>query len=272
MSVDKALLDKIFADKKPAEHPYFLAIGGGTCTGKGVIASTLKTGKVIDEKSSITLDSEAFEAWLPDYKKYKSQRHPEKHPELINSYYEMREAIIQEAVNRGVSVVLDAHINNMDQITREVQYAHNHGYESALLGSIISPEDYFAFQRSRAKRTGIEPTGTEDGLKWHRAFARNFETLKLMFDSSFLYYYHQEGNHLIHTRIESVRDGVENIEDPEAMKILDLVRKINVQAKSEEDVHLKTRMADVGKQAQGQWSQLIRRQTDNDMHRIVEVI
>lgn len=272
MTVDKALLDKIFANKKPSEHPYFLAIGGGTCTGKGVIANTLKSHGVIDETSSITIDSEAFEDWLPDYKKYKNQRHPEKHPQIIGQYYELREAIIREAVDRKVSVVLDAHINNMDQISREVQYAHDHGYESALLGSIISPADYFAFQRARAKRTGIEPSGTEDGLKWHRAFARNFETLKLMFDSSFLYYYHQDKNKLIHTRIESVKDGVERIEDPESMKILDLVRKINTQASSEEDVQLRTRMADIGKHAQGQWSQLIREQTDDKMHKIIEII
>jgi len=178
------------------EQPVLFVIGGGPGSGKSTLTKWLKHKGVLHGEF-VTLTLGTF-VDLPEFRhiaETTKHPHPEKSPTLIDEYYYLRDRIFEECVKRGVSLVVDEHLDHPNEDNKLLDAAQKAGYLKVLVGMTITPVDYFNDVRDLIGRKGIDHTHTSWALNIHKQFAERWEEIVKKFDVSFLYQKNYSQNH-----------------------------------------------------------------------------
>lgn len=185
---------KLLFDQKTSERPELIVLAGGSGVGKSTMVKTLKRIKAIDE-ATLEITPELIKKLEPRLRKGSLSRHPEKSPENLDLYYETRDRMVVDCLERGISVVLDDHCDDLkrqQQLMQKVNETNPH-IETALLGLFLAPQE----QEKRLVGKGVAlKTGRdyEFAMENVKNFSNNFPELVKLFGSSILIENNDEKN------------------------------------------------------------------------------
>jgi len=159
-----------------AGRPFYALAAGGPSTGKYLMPFLLAQHQV----DFLHINDDLLIPYLGIAAC--GEPHPEKRPEHIAAYYTLVDALVLEAMRRGISIVLEDHGDFPDVYRGHLACAEQYGYANHLVITSIS------------QKTLEEKAIYKDCMPHHREWARayqkrvfaNIDTLTEMFDSGSL--------------------------------------------------------------------------------------
>ena len=171
-----------------SEHPQFIAILGGPGAGKTALTNYLRQQNLLPE-SFVHIHMNLFSV-LPEFPALLFRFvHPEKSPELVDEYHFLVTCIIQEALLRRMSIVLDEHGDNFAFFQSHLSSLYPLGYTSTAFGMVISPQTYITSQIEKMEKDLDLNRKIQriDNYLLHLKFCTNWQDISLLFHHASLF-------------------------------------------------------------------------------------
>ncbi|MDX1975977.1 MAG: zeta toxin family protein [Rickettsiales bacterium] len=169
---------------QPSSHPELVVIGGGSGAGKSVFRHMLKELGII-QSESVSITPELVRGLYPELNKGDLKRHPEKELQNERRYYRYRNALVENCLKRGVSVVLDDHGDNHEALKELMEKVKSYHYETGYIGLFMTPDNYI----QRLSDLGITNSKSRDfyfAAQTAAGFHDNFTENARLFDTTLL--------------------------------------------------------------------------------------
>lgn len=176
-----AITKQLLNDIPPWQgKPFYALAAGGPASHKCFLSILLEQQKCT---GFISINDELLAPFFPA--STSSYPHNEKSAEHIKDYYTLVSHIVEEAKDRGISVILEDHGDYPEIYKRHLKTVNQADYDTFLLMTTISPKNFDSKCEYLIKNAGM-PDFREWGKAYHQRIAQKFEGLLDVFDKGML--------------------------------------------------------------------------------------